>query len=74
MTRRAVGLELAEMAGEGELLVVGDRLIAEHQHGVAVHAGLDRGDLVAREGTAVIDAADLADKHRMQRPDRDRHL
>ena len=37
------------MAGEGELLLVGDVLIAEHQHGVLVHAGLDRRNLIAAE-------------------------
>ena len=32
---------------ERHLLVVGDVLVAEHQHGVAVHAGFDRRDLAA---------------------------
>ena len=73
MPRRAVCLQFAEMAGEGELLVIGDRLLAEHQHGVTVHAVFDRRDLACVERVAAIDAGDLADEHRMQRPDRYGH-
>src|SRR5438067_3944586 len=73
VSRGAVRLQLAEMAGEGELLVVGDRLVAEHQHRVTVHAGFDRGDLVRAERLAAIDAGYLADEHRMQWADRDGH-
>src|SRR5215471_7036916 len=74
VARRAVGLELAEMTREDELLVDGDVLVAKHEHGVAVHARFDRGDLVRAERMAAIDAGDLADKDRVQRADRDRHL
>ncbi len=52
------------MAGEGDLLLVGDVLITKDEHGVFVHARLDR---------AVIYASDLSEKHRMQRADRNRH-
>ena len=39
-------LQLAEIAGEIDLLRVGQRLIAEDQDRMLVHAGLDRRDLV----------------------------
>lgn len=35
----------AEIAAEGDLLVVGQRLVAEDQNGVAVHAGFYGGGL-----------------------------
>src|SRR5207248_5109898 len=73
MTRGAVALQLAEMTAEGELLVIAEALVAEHQHRVAVHAGLDRGDLVGRERLAAIDAGHLADEQRMEQGDRDGH-
>src|SRR5436305_14597226 len=61
------------MPRKSELLVVGDELLAKNEHGVAVHAGFDRGDLARAQRATAIDAGDLADKHRMQRPDRDGH-
>ena len=45
MPRRVVILELPEMAGERDLLLVGEVLVAEDQHGILVHARLDRSDL-----------------------------
>ena len=59
-------LDLAEVAAERDLLLVGELLVVEHQHGIAIHAGLDRRDLVGLERPAQIDAADLADEQRMQ--------
>lgn len=52
--------DLAEMQGEGELLLVGELLAAIDQHGMAVHAGLDRSHALRRQRFAAIDAADLA--------------
>ena len=74
MAGRLVRLQLAEMTGEGELRFVGEKLIAEHQHRVAVHARLDRGDLIRAERLMAIDAGDLANEQRMQWSDRYRHL
>jgi len=42
-------LDLAEIAAEGELLLVGDRLVVEHQHGVAIHPRLDQRRRVGAE-------------------------
>ena len=69
----AVALQLAELAREGELLLVGDVLVAEHQHGVLVHAGLDRRDVVAPERLAAIDAGDLGGEAGTQGMQRYRH-
>src|SRR5205807_2371590 len=68
-----VVLERAELAGEGELLLVAELLVAEHQHGMVVHARLDRGDLVRVERPAAIDTGNLAGKNRSERTDRYRH-
>ena len=35
-------LDVAQAAGEGELLLVVELLVVEHQHRVPVHAGVDR--------------------------------
>ena len=66
-------LDLAEAAGEGELLLVVDVLVVEHQHRVSVHAGMDRGDLGGGEGAAHVDAGDLAGKARADLADGDGH-
>ena len=47
---------LAEIQRERQLLLVGDILAAEDQHGIFVHAGLDRGRFVLGQGLAQIDA------------------
>ena len=39
---------LAEIESERHLLIVGDVLIAEQQHRVSVHAGLDIGGFLWR--------------------------
>jgi len=67
-------LDLAEIAAEGELLLVGDRLVVEYQDGVAVHGSLDRRRLLGGERLAQIDAVDLADEDRMDLPNGDAHL
>ena len=70
---RRVVLQLAEMPGEGELLFVGDVLVREHQHGVAVHACLDRRNLIAAESLAAVDPGDLRREGWMQLAKRYRH-
>src|SRR6476661_5596720 len=52
-------LDLAETAGEGELLLVIDVLIAEDEDSVPVHTGMNVGDLFRRERPAHVDAFDL---------------
>ena len=42
---RFVALELAEMAGEDELLLVGQRLVVKNEDAMVVHACVDRGDV-----------------------------
>ncbi len=64
-------LQRAEVAREGHLLLVGELLVAEHQHGVAVHAGLDGSNVLEADGPGDVDAGyfpgenrtDLADHH-----------
>src|SRR5712672_393734 len=66
-------LALAEIQRERHLLLVGNVLIAEQQHGVSVHAGLDVGGFLRRQRLPQIDAGNLAEKMRVKLPDRDRH-
>jgi hypothetical protein len=66
-------LDLAQAPGEGELLGIIDVLLAKHQHGVAVHAGVDRCHLVLGERLAHVDALDLARKTRADLADGDGH-
>ena len=49
-------LDLAEASRESQLLLVVDRLAVEDQHGVPVHAGVDRLDLVGRQRPGHVDA------------------
>jgi hypothetical protein len=51
-----------EFLREGELLVVGERLIAEDEHGVFVHPGSDLGERLAVVNLAKIDRAHLGDE------------
>ena len=66
MPRRVVALQLAEMPGECDLLFVGDVLIAEDQHGILVHAHLDRGNLLLGERPSAIDTLNFPDEDRME--------
>jgi hypothetical protein len=66
-------LDVAEVAGESHLLLVGDGLAGEHQHGVLVHARLDGGHLLARERLGDVDAGHLADEDRVEGTDGDGH-
>ncbi len=64
---------LAEIQRKGQLLLVGQVLIVEQQHGVFIHAGLDIPGLLLCQRLAQIDARYLAEKIRVKLPDRDRH-
>src|SRR5450432_1403411 len=66
-------LALAEIQCERNLLLVRYVLVAEQQHGVFIHAGLDIGGLLRRQGFTQIDAGYLAEKMRLKLPDRYRH-
>ena len=67
-------LDRPQALGEGELLLVADvLLVAEHQHGVLVHAGMDGGHLGGRHRLGHVDAVDLARQAGTDLPDRDRH-
>lgn len=53
-----------EALREIELFLVGQRLVAEHQHRIAVHAGADCLDGRAVVHRAQVDRAELADEQR----------
>ena len=53
-------LEGAEALREGELLLVGEILVVEYEHGVPVHAGVNGGNVVRRQRLREIDAVDLS--------------
>ena len=63
--------DLAEVLRERDLLVVGDVLVVEDQHRVAVHAGIDRGRLLAGQRLRQIDTGHLAGEHGMDLADRE---
>ena len=66
-------LERPEIAREGQLLLVGEILPRQHQHGVFIHAGVDGGDLGGRERPRRVDAGQTAADMRGERLDLDRH-
>ena len=66
-------LDLAEVAAEGDLLLVADALLVEDQDRVAVHPRLDRRHLLARQGLGEVAARDLASDGGMERADGDGH-
>src|SRR3954463_945427 len=66
-------LALAEIQRERHLLLVGDVLAVEHQHGVSVHAGLDIGGLLRRQRFSQVYAGDFADEMTVQLLDLDWH-
>src|SRR5262249_8567867 len=66
-------LEVPEIAPERDLLLVGHRLVVEHQHRVAVHAGLDPGHLLAPEPAGQFGPRDLADENGVNLADAQRH-
>ncbi len=73
MAGRFVALELAEMASKGELLLVGERLVAKHQDGVALHGRIDRLRVGRGQWGAAFDAADLGGECAWNLTDDDRH-
>jgi len=62
------------MAGKSDLLVVGDILVAKHQHPVFIHPRFDRGDVFSVERPAANDTRDFADEDRVDLTDRDGHM
>jgi hypothetical protein len=62
-----------ETSSEVELLFVGEILIAEHQHGVLVHAGADRLQRLAIMHLAQVDRAHFAGEYGRERRDGDGH-
>ena len=63
----AARVHRAEPAGESELLVLGDLLIAEDEHGMAVHRRLDLADCRGGERRAQIDPVAAGGEKRVQR-------
>jgi hypothetical protein len=61
------------VARERELLLIRQRLIAEYQDGVLIHAGLDRGDFLWRQWSAAVDAGHLAGENGVDLSDRCGH-
>ena len=66
-------LDRAEIAGEGQLLLVGEALVAQHQHGAAIHPRLDRRHLLARQRLRRVDPRQFAGKTGMERADGEGH-
>ena len=66
-------LQRAEIARERALRIVGQLLIVEHQHGVVIHAGLDRRDILTRQRLRDVHARHLAGELRMDRADAECH-
>src|SRR5262249_982012 len=68
-----VALQLAEIEREGELLLVGEVLAVEHEHGASVHPRLDRRRLSAADRPGDVDARHLSGELGSQRADRYDH-
>ncbi len=62
------------LAGEGDLLIVGQRLAAEDHDGIAVDRALDGIAIGRRQGPRQVDAGNLGDKSGMGRLDGDAHI
>ena len=62
-----------ETLGEVELLFVGEVLVAEHQHGVLVHAGADRLQRLAIVDPAQVDRTNFAGEDGRERREGDGH-
>ena len=58
---------------EGELLVVGEGLVPEHEDRIGVHPGPDLGQRLGVVHLTQIDRADLGDEVRMQRAEPEGH-
>jgi hypothetical protein len=61
------------MAGERDLLLVGQILVAKDQHGILVHARLHRIDVPWGERFPAIDARNLSGKNWVEWTDRYGH-
>ena len=64
----------AEILAERHLLFVGEGLCGEHEDGVAIHPGLDRGDAGRVERLGQVDPGDAAGQGRANLFDCDGHL
>lgn len=69
----ARGLKRAKATAEGDLPLVIEALVVEHQHGMVLEGREDLGEGPVVHRLADVDAADLGTKQRMQLSDRDRH-
>ncbi len=69
----AADLQRAEAGGEVAQLRIGEALVAEDHHGVAIDGGPDRIDGGLVERSAQIDAGDFGAERRMQRTCFERH-
>jgi hypothetical protein len=58
---------------EGDLLLVGEGLVAKDQYGVRVHAGADLGERLRIVHPPEVDRADLGGEVRMQLLERQWH-
>src|SRR5262245_48717003 len=70
---RGIALELAEVLGKDELLLVREILATKDEDGVGIHPGLDRRDLGGVDRPGDVDAGHLAGERAAERADRDRH-
>ena len=70
---RGIEFELAELAGECHVLLVGHRLIAEAQHEVVEPGGANRVAVGDAQGLADVDAGDVGAKPGCERTDGDAH-
>jgi hypothetical protein len=67
-------VELAvQSLGEGDLLFVGERLVAEHEHRVRVHPGADLGERSGILDLAQVDRAGLGDEMGVEPPELEWH-
>jgi hypothetical protein len=78
-SRRRIGaaatrqLQFAEVPRKRHLPLVVEILVAQYQHRIAINRLAEHPHRRGIERPPGIDAADLADKQRMQRPHRDSH-
>jgi len=66
-------LQLAEIAAEDNLLIVGQRLVGKGQDSVLIHATFKRRYFVGGDRPADIDASHLTDEARLHGSDVDCH-